>query len=160
MMKKWLVLISLCLGVGRSSWGQESQALPAIHPKVFSMIEAWISDPESPVVTEINLDAVSRNGNQFYGSITTNGPWIRVDSEDERGYLQYRILNRQGSSCEVEFQSNGGGSLTTSAKIGFSLAHRTVVVAGAKKQIQVLRVESYKSNIQPEIERNGLKPSR
>src|SRR6266516_2162754 len=29
-----------------------------IHPKVFNMIDCWISDSESPVVTEINLDAV------------------------------------------------------------------------------------------------------
>ena len=33
-----------------------------IHPKVFSMIDCWISDSESPVVTEINLDAVEKNG--------------------------------------------------------------------------------------------------
>src|SRR5947207_62613 len=32
-----------------------------IHPKVFSMINCWISDSESPVVTEINLDAVENN---------------------------------------------------------------------------------------------------
>jgi hypothetical protein len=31
-----------------------------IHPKVFSMINCWISDSESPVVTEINLDAVEK----------------------------------------------------------------------------------------------------
>ncbi len=29
-----------------------------IHPKVFNMIDCWISDSENPVVTEINLDAV------------------------------------------------------------------------------------------------------
>jgi hypothetical protein len=33
-----------------------------IHPKVFSMINCWISDSESPVVTEINLDAVEKMG--------------------------------------------------------------------------------------------------
>ena len=37
-----------------------------IHPKVFSMIDCWVSDSESPVVPEINLDAVERNGNEFY----------------------------------------------------------------------------------------------
>src|SRR5213592_2313233 len=36
-----------------------------IHPKVFSMIDCCISDSVSPVVTEINLDAVEKNGNQF-----------------------------------------------------------------------------------------------
>jgi hypothetical protein len=33
-----------------------------IHPKVFSMINSWISDSESPVMTEINLDAVEKTG--------------------------------------------------------------------------------------------------
>src|SRR6266496_1316075 len=42
----------------------QSSALK-IHPKVFNMIDCWISDSESPVVTEINLDAVEKNGNQF-----------------------------------------------------------------------------------------------
>ena len=38
---------------------------PKIHPKVFRMITCWVSDSESPVVTEINLDAVDKNGNEF-----------------------------------------------------------------------------------------------
>jgi hypothetical protein len=42
----------------------ETSAL-RIHPKVFSMIDCWIADSESPVVTEINLNAVEKNGNQF-----------------------------------------------------------------------------------------------
>src|SRR6266478_7280529 len=42
----------------------QSSALK-IHPKVFNMINCWISDSESPVVTEINLDAVEKNGNEF-----------------------------------------------------------------------------------------------
>src|SRR6266705_6342576 len=36
-----------------------------IHPKVFNMIDCWISDSESPMVTEINLNAVEKDGNQF-----------------------------------------------------------------------------------------------
>src|SRR5437879_5027567 len=36
-----------------------------IHPKVFNMIDCWISDSEGPVMTEINLDAVEKNGSQF-----------------------------------------------------------------------------------------------
>src|SRR5882724_5094487 len=38
---------------------------PKIHPKVFRMITCWVSDSESPVVTEINLDAVEKNRNEF-----------------------------------------------------------------------------------------------
>jgi len=40
---------------------EQSSALK-IHPKVFSMIDCWISDSESPVLTEINLDAVEKTG--------------------------------------------------------------------------------------------------
>src|ERR1051325_6226548 len=42
----------------------ETSALE-IHPKVFNMIDCWVSDSESPVVTEINLNAAEKNGNQF-----------------------------------------------------------------------------------------------
>jgi len=134
--------------------------MPVIHPKVFSMVESWLSDTVSPVATEINLDAVSRNGNQFYGSITTNGPWLHVDGEDGHGYLRYRFLKRQGSSYVVEFQSNGGGSLTTSSRIGFTVTNRTVEVEGVQTRIQVLRVESYQQTAQPEPDRDRLKPAR
>lgn len=159
-MKKLTVLLILCSSVGWSCLGQESESFPVIHPKVFSMVESWLSDSESPVATEINLDAVSRNGNQFFGSITTNGPWLRVVGEDGHGYLQYRFLKQQGSSYVVEFQSNGGGSLTTSARIGFTVTYRRVEVEGAQNRIQVLRVESYQRTGQPEPERNRLKPAR
>src|SRR5438874_1407511 len=36
-----------------------------IHPKVFSMINCWISDPTSPVVTDVNHNDVVKNGNEF-----------------------------------------------------------------------------------------------
>ena len=51
---------------GAASAAPQASALK-IHPKVFNMIDCWISDSESPVVTEINLDAVERNANQFNG---------------------------------------------------------------------------------------------
>lgn len=151
-MKKIISLMILCISTGCSGLRQESDPSPLIHPKVFSMVESWLSDTESPVATEINLDAVRRDGNQFYGSISTNGPWTRVDGEDGRGYMRYRILGRQGNSYVVEFQNNGGGSLTTCTKIGFTLSHRTVKVDGEHKRIQVMRIESMQNipkNIQP-----------
>ena len=40
----------------------EQPSVLKIHPKVFNMISSWISDSESPVATEINLDAVEKNG--------------------------------------------------------------------------------------------------
>jgi len=46
---------------GATSAAAQTSALK-IHPKVFNMINCWISDLESPVVTEINLDAVEKMG--------------------------------------------------------------------------------------------------
>src|SRR5262245_54097508 len=46
-----------------SAAGQTSKF--KIHPKVFSMINCWISDSESPVATEINLDAVEKHGKEM-----------------------------------------------------------------------------------------------
>jgi hypothetical protein len=48
-----------------------------IHPKVFSMINCWVLDSESPVVTEINLDAVEKNGNKFNeDGLKQEGEWL------------------------------------------------------------------------------------
>src|SRR5262249_37944374 len=54
----------------------ETSALK-IHPKVFNMIDYWISDSESPVATEINLNAVEKNGNQFNeDGLKQDGDWL------------------------------------------------------------------------------------
>ena len=58
-----------------------------IHPKVFNMIDCWISDSESPVVTEINLDAVERNANQFNGDgLKQDGDWLSYAKSDSGGF--------------------------------------------------------------------------
>src|SRR5213079_3258121 len=62
---------------GASSAAAQTSALK-IHPKVFNMINCWISDSESPVVTEINLDAVEKNGNEF------NQDGLKQDGDDTR----------------------------------------------------------------------------
>jgi hypothetical protein len=59
---------------------QVSLPLPAIHPKVFTLVECWLSDTAWPLVTEINLDAVRENRNQFDSDgVTTNGEWTFGD---------------------------------------------------------------------------------
>jgi hypothetical protein len=56
--------------------GAEKSALK-IHPKVFNMIDCWLSDSETPVVTEINLNAVEKNGNQFNeDGLKQDGDWL------------------------------------------------------------------------------------
>jgi len=62
-----------------------------IHPKVFSMINCWISDSESPVVTEINLDAVEKNGNEFnQDGLKQDGEWLGCPVPDTSGFMRYR----------------------------------------------------------------------
>ena len=104
-----------------------------IHPKVFSMINCWISDSESPVVTEINLDAVEKNGNE----------WLQSPVPDTNGFMRYRVLESKDNHYKVEYQENGGGTLTTAAIIEFSVEKRNIQRDGKLVAIRVLRVSSY-----------------
>jgi hypothetical protein len=116
-----------------------------IHPKVFNMIECWISDSTSPVVTEINLDAVEKNGNQFDdGEVKPDGEWTRCPvPESNGGFMRYRVLESKGNHCKIEYQENGGGTLTTAAIIEFSIDEREIQRDGMAAKIRVLRVLSY-----------------
>lgn len=119
------------------------QADPKIHPKVFSYIEGWLSDGESPVVTEINLDAVDASGNQFPGDdVKKEDEWVRSPNGDG-GFMRYRFTEHRGNHYKVVFQNNGGGSLTTAATIEFSVEKRDVKVDGKAKTVRVLKVLSY-----------------
>lgn len=121
------------------------QADPKIHPKVFSFIEGWLSDGESPVVTEINLDAVDASGNQFPSDdVKKEDEWVRSPNGDG-GFMRYRFTEHRGNHYKVVFQNNGGGSLTTAATIEFSVEKRDVKVDGKAKTIRVLKVLSYAS---------------
>jgi hypothetical protein len=115
-----------------------------IHPKVFSMINCWISDSESPVVTEINLDAVEKNGNEFnQDGLKQDGEWLQCPAPDTNGFMRYRVLESKGSHYEVEFQENGGGTLTTASLIDFSIEKRNIQRDGKAVTIRALRVSSY-----------------
>ncbi len=120
-----------------------AQVKGAWHPMVFSMMESWISDVASPVVAEINLDAVQRNRNQFdYDAVKQEGAWV-VYPVPEGGFKRYRVMEQRGNHYKVEFQDNGGGSLTTSSQIGFTLGQREILVDGKPKAINTLRVTSF-----------------
>src|SRR6476469_1791855 len=97
-----------------------------IHPKVFNMIDCWISDSESPVITEINLDAVEKNGNQFNtDEVKPDGEWTRCPTpESKEGFMRYRVLESKGRHYKVEYQENGGGTLTTASIIEFDIQKR------------------------------------
>ncbi len=116
-----------------------------IHPKVFNMIDCWISDSESPVVSEINLNAVELNRNQFdYDEVKPDGEWVRCPTpESKDGFMRYRVLESKGNHYKIEYQENGGGSLTTSSIIEFDIQKRSIQRDGKPVTIRVLRVSSY-----------------
>ena len=115
-----------------------------IHPKVFNMINCWISDSESPVVTEINLDAVEKNGNEFnQDGLKQDGEWLQCPVADTSGFMRYRALESKGGHYKIEYQENGGGTLTTAAVIEFSVEKRNIQRDGKPVTIRVLRVSSY-----------------
>jgi hypothetical protein len=116
-----------------------------IHPKVFKMIECWISDSTSPVVTEVNLDAVEKNGNQFDdGEVKPDGEWTRCPvPESSGGFMRYRVLESKGNHYKIEYQENGGGTLTTAALVECEIEKREIRRDGKPVTIRVLRVSSY-----------------
>jgi len=122
--------------------------LPKIHPLVFSMVQGWLSDGESPVVSEINLDAVAVSHNQFDPEVVKQeDKWTRCPGPDGRGFLRYRVLESKAQRFKVEYQENGGGSLTTSAHIEYSIEKREIHKDGKTVVIRVLRVLSYHSEV-------------
>jgi len=115
-----------------------------IHPKVFGMVEGWLSDGESPIATEINLDAAEKSRNQFdTDEIKQEDGWVRSAGRDGLGFLRYRVLESKGHHYKVEYQTNGGGSLTTASIIEFSVDKRELRVDGKPVTVRVLHVLSY-----------------
>ena len=124
--------------------GGTSPAALKIHPKVFNMIDCWVSDSESPVATEINLNAVEKNGNQFNeDGLKQDGDWLVYSVPDTGGFMRYRVLEAKGNHYKVEYQENGGGTLTTASTIEFEIEKRHIRQNGSPMTIRVLRVSSY-----------------
>jgi len=115
-----------------------------IHPKVFNMIDCWISDSESPVATEVNLNAVEKNGNQFNeDGLKQDGEWLTYSSADNGGFMRYRVLEAKGNHYKIEYQENNGGTLTTASTIEFDIDKRHIRHNGSPITIRVLHVLSY-----------------
>lgn len=117
-----------------------------LHPKIFNMIDCWLSDSAAPVVTEFNLDAVETNDNQFQSSeVKPDHEWTRVNTKEDGGYMRYRVIGLKGNRYTVEYQENGGGTLTTDRTIDFVIDKRSIERDGKIENIRILRVMSYKS---------------
>ncbi|HET9800488.1 MAG TPA: hypothetical protein VFP82_02280, partial [Chthoniobacterales bacterium] len=116
-----------------------------LHPKIFNLIQCWISDVESPVVTDINLDAVDKNGNEFNDDgLKVDGQWTKCPNPDSKeGFMWVRVLESKGNHYKVEYQENGGGTLTTASIIEFDIQKRNIQRDGKPMSIRVLRVTSY-----------------
>lgn len=140
-----LVLIGSAITCGFAGDKKENETGLAlkVHPKVFSMVDCWISDSQAPVVTEINLDAVKANDNEFDdGGVVQEDGWTRCAGTDGKGFLRYRVLEVKGNRYKVEHQGNGGGTLTTASIIEFTLESREIRRNGKPVTIHVLRVVS------------------
>ena len=114
-----------------------------IHPTVFELVTCWNSDAEQPVVTEINLDAVRKNRNQFDAeTVRTNGDWVECPGRDGLGFRRFKVISSDKNVFTVEFQSNSGGTLTTATRIEFIIEAREIRSAGKARPVSVLRVMS------------------
>jgi len=57
--------------------------------------------------------------------------------------MRYRVLESKRDHYKIEYQENGGGTLTTAAVIEFSIEKRNIQRDGKSVTIRVLRVSSY-----------------
>ena len=129
----------------KDSGARHAPELHSTRRGISTYIEGWLSDGESPIATEINLDAVEMSTNQFQpDEVQQEDGWFRAKGRDAEGFVRYRITEHTGNHYKVDYQENGGGSLTTLAKIELHLRGeaRTVRVDGKAKTIRVLRVLS------------------
>ena len=110
-----------------------------VHPKVFNLINSWISDSEAPVATEISLDAADANGNQFSEEVAQKGRWLTSANEDD-GWMSYEVLEKAGNRYTILYSENSGGTLTTNTAIDCVVERRRIVVDGKPKSVRVLRV--------------------
>ncbi len=120
---------------------ETSTAFGKIHPGVFELVTCWNSDSTQPVVSEINLDAVAKNQNQFdTATVKKNGDWIECPGANGEGLRRFRTVSSDRNSYVIEYQSNAGGTLTNASLIEFLLDSRTIRSNDTTIKISVLRI--------------------
>jgi hypothetical protein len=60
--------------------------------------------------------------------------------------MRYRVVESKGKHYKIEYQENGGGTLTTSAIVEFDIEQRNIRRDDKPTPIHVLRVTSYSQN--------------
>lgn len=147
-----LLMVTTCVSasfVVNDSEIETSLVVERIHPKVFDLVTSWDSDTEQPVVTEINLDAVMKNRNQFdFSLVRKNGDWTECTGDDGRGFRRFKIIKSDGKASLIEFQRNADGTLTTASFIEFVVDTKRFQVDGKTRRVQVLRVISIEAREQ------------
>jgi len=87
---------------------------------------------------------VEKNGNEFNESgLKQDDEWLQSPASDSNGFMRYRVLESKGNHYKVEYQENGGGTLTTASIIEFDIEKRNIHRDGKPVTIRVLRVSSY-----------------
>jgi hypothetical protein len=146
-------LIIACLALATVSLqplktpGRPLDKTPAgLHPHVFAMVVCWPSDTGQPVVTEINLDAVEQNRNQFpQDKVKQRDSWFEYVPSEGGGFERYRLLAADNGRFIAEFQQNSGGTLTSVFIVQFMITSRELQQSGRTDLCRVLRVLGCKS---------------
>ena len=60
--------------------------------------------------------------------------------------MMFRVLENNGNHYKVQYDENGGGSLTSSSTIEFTIDKRTIQRDGKPLAMRVLRVTGFKWN--------------
>lgn len=126
-------------------WGAEQKTEDPVkfHPQVFSMILGWNSDNETPVATEMNLDAIEKNQNQFpQEEIKEDNGWIVFREGKAAEFKRYRLIENKVNHYKVEYQENSGGTFTSSSILEFDLTTREITIDSKTQTTRVLRMTS------------------
>ena len=142
-----MIVIAFAVLIPTTLVGEDQKPVTrVIHPRVFELVSCWASDTVEPVCTEINLDAVDKNRNQFdKDKIQFNGDWIVVPEENgilKTGFKSYKVLKQQGEHYTIEYLSNDGGTLTTRKQIEFVIEQRVITIDLKQRTCNVLKVLS------------------
>lgn len=147
-MKSILLLLSLIFLSCKEKQEVSKISKKSIHPKIFEMVECWLSDTAYPIVTEVNIDAIEVNRNQFsFAEIKEENGWVYYPNK-EGGYLRYKIILNNGDNYKILFQDNGGGTLTTQSEIEFNIISSSIIVNGKTQNIRALKILSIKNALQ------------
>ena len=101
------------------------------------MVLSWVSDKEQPVVTQVNLDAMRGNNDQFdYSAVEQDGKRVRYSQNDET--ISYWLEDSGDGKIRAHVVQGGSGSL--SMQIDFQILKERVKIDGLIKEIEVLDV--------------------